>query len=72
MYLNTINFNDTTEEGIKYNKFLIKKDNKFILPDRLKKINYNRTTKEINDKKSWFSIHCTQIERTLFKIQWDG
>ena len=38
----------------------------------MKKINYNRTTKEINDKKSWFSIHCTQIERTLFKTQWDG
>ena len=44
MYLNTVNFNDTTEEDI---KFLFKKDNKFILPDRLRKINYNRTSKDI-------------------------
>jgi len=69
MYFKTVNYNNTIEEDI---KFLFKKDNKFILPDRLKKINYNRTTKEINDKKSWFSIHCTQIGRTLFKTQWDG
>ena len=32
MYLNTVNFNDSTEEDI---KFLFKKDNKFIMPERL-------------------------------------
>ena len=38
MYLNTVNFNDSTEEDI---NFLFKKDNKFIMPERLRKINYN-------------------------------
>ena len=64
MYLNTINFNDTTEEDT---KFLFKKDNKFIMPDRLRKINYNRTRKDINQNIPWFSIHSSTIERTLFK-----
>ena len=64
MYLNTINFNDTTEEDI---KFLFKKDNKSIMPERLRKINYNRTTKDINKNVPWFSIHSSTIERTLFK-----
>ena len=36
------------------------------MPDRLRKINYNRTTKDIN-KNIWFSIHSSTIERTLFK-----
>ena len=45
MYLNTVNFNDSTEEDI---KFLFKKDNNFILPDILRKINYNRTSKDID------------------------
>ena len=47
MYLNTVNFNDTTDEDI---KFLFKKDNKFIMHDRLGKIKYNRTRKDINNK----------------------
>ena len=64
MYLNTVNFDNTTEEDI---KFLFKKDNKFILPDRLRKINYNRTSKDINKNIPWFSIHTSTIERTLFK-----
>ena len=64
MYLNTVDFNNTTEEDI---NFLFKKDNKFILPDRLKKINYNRTSKDINKNIPWFSIHTSTIERTLFK-----
>ena len=36
------------------------------MPDRLRKINYNRTTKYINNN-IWFSIHSSTIERTLFK-----
>ena len=64
MYLNTVNFNNTPEEDV---KFLFKKDNKFILPDRLRKINYNRTSKDINKNIPWFSIHTSTIERTLFK-----
>ena len=39
MYLNTVNFNNTTEEDI---IFFLKYD-KFIMPDGLRKINYNRT-----------------------------
>ena len=35
MYFKTVNYNNTIEEDI---KFLFKKDNKFILPDRLKKL----------------------------------
>ena len=54
MYLNTVNFKDTTEEDI---KFLFKKDNKFIMPDRLRKINYNGTIKDINKNIPWFTIH---------------
>ena len=57
-------FNNTPEEDV---KFLFKKDNKFIMPDRLKKINYNRTTKDIKQNIPWFSIHSSTIERTLFK-----
>ena len=64
MYLNTVNFNNTPEEDV---KFLFKKDNKFIMPDRLRKINYNRTSKDINNNIPWFSIHTSTIERTLFK-----
>ena len=67
MYLNTINFNDTTEEDI---NFLFKKDNKFIMPERLRKINYNRTTKDINQNVPWFSIYSSTLERTLFKEDW--
>ena len=37
------------------------------MPDRLRKINYNRTTKDINKNIPWFSIHSSTIERTLFK-----
>ena len=69
MYLNTINFNDTTEEDI---KFLFKKDNKFIMPERLRKINYNRTSKDININVPWFSIRSSTFERTLFKEDWKG
>ena len=69
MYLNTVNFNDTTEEDI---KFLFKKDNKFIMPERLRKIIYNRTTKDINQNVPWFSIHSSTLERTLFKEDWKG
>ena len=58
MYLNTVNFNDTREEDI---KFLNKKDNKFIMPERLRKINYNRTTKDINQNVPWFSIHSSCV-----------
>ena len=54
MYLNTVNFNDSTEEDI---TILFNKDNKFIMPERLRKINYIRTTKEINQNVPWFSIH---------------
>ena len=63
MYLNTVNFNDSTEEDT---NFLSKKDNKFIMPERLRKINYNRTTKDINQNVLWFSIHSSTLERTLF------
>ena len=58
MYLNTINFNDTTEEDI---KFLYKKDIKFFMPGRLRKNNYNRTTKDINQNVPLFSIHSSTI-----------
>ena len=54
MYFKTVNYNNTIEEDI---KFLFKKDNKFILPNRLKKINYNRTSKDIKKNIPWFSIH---------------
>ena len=64
MYLNAVNFNNTTEEDI---KFLFRKDNKFVLPDGLRKNNYNRTIKDINKNIPWFSIHTSTIERTLFK-----
>ena len=64
MYLNTVNFNNTSGEDI---KFLFKKDNKFIMLDRLRKINYHRTRKDINQNIPWFSIHSSTIERTLFK-----
>ena len=37
------------------------------MPDRLRKINYNRTSKDINKNIPWFSIHTSTIERTLFK-----
>ena len=59
-----VNFNNTTEEDI---NFLFKKDNKFILPDRLRKIYYNITSKDINKNIPWFSTHSSTIERTLFK-----
>ena len=59
MYLNTVNFNDSSEEDI---KFLYKKDNKFIMPERLRKINYNRTTKDINQNVPWFSIQSSALE----------
>ena len=64
MYLNTVKFNDTREE---YIKFLYKKDNKFIMSERLRKINYNRTTKDINQNVPWFSTHSSTLERTLYK-----
>ena len=69
MYLNTVNFNDSTEEDI---NFLFKNDNKFIMPERLRKHNYNRTTKDINQNVPWFSIHSSTLERTLFKEDWKG
>ena len=68
-YLNNVNFNYTTVEDI---KFLYKKDNKFTMPERLRKIYYNRTTKDINQNVPWFSIHSSTLERTLFKEDWKG
>ena len=64
MHLNTVNLNNTPEEDI---KFLFKKYNKFFLPDRLRKIHYNRTSKYINQNTPWFSIHSSTIERTCIK-----
>ena len=58
MHLNTVNFNNTSEEDI---KFLFKKYSKFIMPDRLRKINYNRTRKDISQNIPWFSIHSSTI-----------
>ena len=40
---------------------------KIIMPDTLRKINYNRTKKDIDTNIPWFSIHSSTIERTLFK-----
>ena len=40
---------------------------KIIMPDGLRKINYNRTKKDIDKNIPWFSIHSSTIERTLFK-----
>ena len=64
MYLNTVNFDNTTEEDT---NFLFKNDNNFIMPDRLRKNNYNRTRKDINQNIPWLSIHSPTLERTLFK-----
>ena len=69
MHLNTVNFNDSTEEDI---FFLVKKDNKFIMPECLRKIKYNRTTEYINQNVPCFSIHSSTLERTLFKEDWKG
>ena len=46
---------------------LFKKDNKFIMPGILRKINYNRTPKDNNKNIPWFSIHSSTLERTLYK-----
>ena len=67
MYINTVNISYSTEEDI---NFLFKKDNKFIMPESLRKNNYNRTTKDINQNVPWFSIHSSTLERTLFKEDW--
>ena len=67
MYLNTVNFNNTPEEDV---KFLFKKDNKFILPDRLRKINYNRTIKDVKKIFLGFQyIHQQLKEHCLKKLQ---
>jgi len=70
MYFKTVNYNDTVEEDIKFMYMYPKTI--FILPDRLKKINYYRTRKEMEYNIPWFSVHCNKIERTLFKTEWEG
>ena len=42
------------------------------MPERLRKINYNRTTKDINQNVPRFSTHSSTLERTLFKEDWKG
>lgn len=49
-----------------------KHDCKFVLHDKLKKINHKRTHDEKINKKQMFTIHKTEIERTLYRTEFNG
>ncbi len=79
---NNMNFTDPFSKDktdkMTYDKFeemyinKSKHDCKFILNDKLKKINFKRTNEEKINKTPLFSIHKTQIERTLYNTEWSG
>ena len=60
MYINSLNVNNN------------KHDCKFVLNDKLRKINYRRTKDQKLNKTQMFTVHSTFIERSLFNRKWEG
>ena len=53
-------------------KTLFKEECKFLMPDRLTKVNYKRTKEQKQNGTDMFTIHSTKIEKVLFSNIWKG
>ena len=66
-------FNDDSQETFDVMGCnLYNNDTHFLLPDKIKRIGYNRTHDDVIDKVPMFSLHSTQITRSLFHHKWQG
>ena len=51
---------------------LNKHERKFIMPDRLTRINFKKTQQQKLNKVPMFSIHTSTMERVIFNEVWSG